>query len=149
MVFNATFNNISVVSWRSVFLVEESGVPGGNYRLAASHWQTVLPNAVSSTPRHERDSNSLVVLIGTQGNVNTLFTLSEPFSQFNIQIDAYSSVPFFLIIVIHNFQHNLNCLIIKDKSVKHKPKDTIENKICFITKTLKWFCFPIVRIWVS
>jgi hypothetical protein len=28
MVFNATFNNISVISWQSVFLVEETGVPG-------------------------------------------------------------------------------------------------------------------------
>jgi hypothetical protein len=25
MVFNATFNNISVISWRSVLLVEETG----------------------------------------------------------------------------------------------------------------------------
>jgi hypothetical protein len=30
-VFNATFNNISVISWRSVLLVEETGVPGENY----------------------------------------------------------------------------------------------------------------------
>ena len=28
MVFNATFNNISVISWRSVLLVEETGVHG-------------------------------------------------------------------------------------------------------------------------
>ena len=28
MVFNATFNNISVISWRSVLLVVETGVPG-------------------------------------------------------------------------------------------------------------------------
>ena len=28
--FNATFNNISVLSWRSVLLVEETGVPGDN-----------------------------------------------------------------------------------------------------------------------
>ena len=28
MVFNATFNNISVISWRSVLLVEETGIPG-------------------------------------------------------------------------------------------------------------------------
>jgi hypothetical protein len=28
MVFNATFNNISVVSWQSVLLVEETRVPG-------------------------------------------------------------------------------------------------------------------------
>jgi hypothetical protein len=32
MVFNATFNNISVISWRSVLLVEETGVPGENHR---------------------------------------------------------------------------------------------------------------------
>ena len=28
MVFNATFNNISVILWRSVLLVEETGGPG-------------------------------------------------------------------------------------------------------------------------
>jgi len=28
MVFNATSNNISVISWQSVLLVEETGVPG-------------------------------------------------------------------------------------------------------------------------
>jgi hypothetical protein len=35
MVFNATFNNISGISWRSVLLVEETGVPGENHRPAA------------------------------------------------------------------------------------------------------------------
>jgi hypothetical protein len=34
MVFNATFNNISVISWRSVLLVEETAVPGKNHRPA-------------------------------------------------------------------------------------------------------------------
>jgi hypothetical protein len=29
-VFNTTFNNISVISWRSVLLVEETGVPREN-----------------------------------------------------------------------------------------------------------------------
>jgi hypothetical protein len=28
MVFNVTFNNISVISWRSALLVEETRVPG-------------------------------------------------------------------------------------------------------------------------
>jgi len=32
MVFNATFNNISAISWRSVLLVEETGGPGENHR---------------------------------------------------------------------------------------------------------------------
>jgi hypothetical protein len=30
MVFNATFNNISVISWLSVLLVEDTGGPGEN-----------------------------------------------------------------------------------------------------------------------
>jgi hypothetical protein len=38
IVFNATFNNISVISWRSVLLVEETGVSGENqlYNLSSS-----------------------------------------------------------------------------------------------------------------
>jgi hypothetical protein len=31
IVFNATLNNISVISWRSVLLVKETGVPGENH----------------------------------------------------------------------------------------------------------------------
>jgi len=31
MVFNATFNNISAISWLSVLLVEETGVPGESH----------------------------------------------------------------------------------------------------------------------
>jgi hypothetical protein len=36
MVFNATFNNISLISWQSVLLVEETRVPGENHRPIAS-----------------------------------------------------------------------------------------------------------------
>ena len=43
MVFNATFNNISVISWRSVLWVEETGE---NYRPVASHWQNLSHNVV-------------------------------------------------------------------------------------------------------
>ena len=39
--FNAIFNNISVISWRYVLLVEETGLPGENHRPVASHWQTL------------------------------------------------------------------------------------------------------------
>ena len=45
---NATFNNISVILWRSVLLMEGTGE---NHRSAASHWQTLSHNVVSSTPR--------------------------------------------------------------------------------------------------
>jgi hypothetical protein len=38
MVFNATFNNISVISWQSVLLVEEIRE---NHWPVVSHWQTL------------------------------------------------------------------------------------------------------------
>ena len=50
VVFNATFNNISVISWRSVLLMEETGVLGENHLSVVSHWQTLLHNVVLSTP---------------------------------------------------------------------------------------------------
>jgi hypothetical protein len=37
MVFNATFNNISVISWERVLLVEETCLPGENHRPVASN----------------------------------------------------------------------------------------------------------------
>ena len=37
MVFNATFNNISVISWWLVLLMEETEVPGENHRPALFH----------------------------------------------------------------------------------------------------------------
>ena len=46
MVFNATFNSISVISWRSVLLVEEAGGSGEKHRPVASYWQTLSPNVV-------------------------------------------------------------------------------------------------------
>ena len=58
MVIHATFRNISAVSWLSVLLVEETGVPRENHRPVASHWQTLSHNVISSTPRQ------LLVVIG-------------------------------------------------------------------------------------
>ena len=55
MVFNATFNNISAISWRSDLLVEETGVPAENHRPAESNRQTLSHNVVSSTSRHKQD----------------------------------------------------------------------------------------------
>jgi hypothetical protein len=36
IVFNATFNNISAISWRAVLLMEETRVPGEIHRPVAS-----------------------------------------------------------------------------------------------------------------
>jgi hypothetical protein len=38
IVFNATFSNISAISWRPVLVVEEAGVPGESHRPRASNW---------------------------------------------------------------------------------------------------------------
>jgi hypothetical protein len=40
MVFNATFNNISAISWLSVLLVEEIGVAREKHGPVASHRST-------------------------------------------------------------------------------------------------------------
>jgi len=51
MVFNATFNNISVISWQSVFLLEET-TDLSQVTDKLSH------NVVSSTHCQEQGSNS-------------------------------------------------------------------------------------------
>ena len=50
MVFNATENQkyFSYI-WQSALLVDDAGVPEENHRPAASHWQTLSHNVVSST----------------------------------------------------------------------------------------------------
>ena len=58
-----TFNNISVISWRSILLVEETGVLEENHRPVASHCQSLSHNVVSSTARMS-EIRTLVV-IGT------------------------------------------------------------------------------------
>ena len=57
MVFYATFNNISVISWRSVLWLEETGK---KHRSVRSHLQTLSHNVVLSTPRYEQDTMYVV-----------------------------------------------------------------------------------------
>jgi hypothetical protein len=45
--FNATFNNISAISWRTVLVVEEAGVPGENHRPRASNDTTDTQKSAS------------------------------------------------------------------------------------------------------
>jgi hypothetical protein len=69
MVFNATFNNISVISWRLVFLVEEIGVPGENLCPVASHWQIyhIMLNRVHLAMKVFKVTT--IVVIGTDSHV--------------------------------------------------------------------------------
>jgi hypothetical protein len=58
MVLNATVNNISVISWWSVLLVEETGVRRGNRRgrdrmvVGFTTTYAFITNVVSSNPAH-------------------------------------------------------------------------------------------------
>jgi hypothetical protein len=54
VVFYATFNNISAISWWSVLFMEETGGPGENHRPVATHLQTLSHDVVSSAPRHAK-----------------------------------------------------------------------------------------------
>jgi hypothetical protein len=51
IMFNATFNNISIISWQSVLLVEETDVHGGNHLSVASHCETLSHIVVSTAHR--------------------------------------------------------------------------------------------------
>jgi hypothetical protein len=58
MVLNATFYDISVILWRSVLLVEKTEYPEKTTNLLQVNDKLLSRNVVSSTPRHERGSNS-------------------------------------------------------------------------------------------
>ena len=97
MVFNATFNNISVISWRSVLLVGESGVPGENNRPVASHWQTLSHNLVSCT------TLTALMVIGTdctcscKSNYHAITTTTDNINMHSKKTVQYTSVWFFSI----------------------------------------------------
>ena len=58
MVFNATFNNISVIWWRSVLSVDG---PGENHRPVTSHWPTWSHNVVLLAQSGSRTHNSSTI----------------------------------------------------------------------------------------
>ena len=58
---NTTFNKSSVISWRSVLLVEETEVLRETHRLVGCYRQTLSHYVVSSTPYHELPT--LVVIV--------------------------------------------------------------------------------------
>ena len=61
MVLNATFNNISIISWRSVLLMEETGVPEEIHRPTTSHWQTLSYKAGFELTTHIKGTACVVM----------------------------------------------------------------------------------------
>ena len=75
MLFNATFNNISVISWRSVLLVEETGGLWENHWPVASHWKTLSHNVGSKyTLPWTGFKLTTLVVIGTDCTGSCKFT---------------------------------------------------------------------------
>ena len=73
-----TFNIISVISWRSVLLVDKTGVPWKNRRPAASHWQTLSHKDVSSKPCliGVRTHNLVVICTDCIGSCNSNYHMT-------------------------------------------------------------------------
>jgi hypothetical protein len=86
MVFNATFNSISDISWWSVLLVVETGIHGENHRPVIIHCYTLSHTVVSNAPRHERFELTTFVVIGTdytgscKSNYHMITTTTAPTS---------------------------------------------------------------------
>ena len=84
MMFNATFNNMSVISWRSVLLVEEAGGLGENHRPVASHWQTLLHNVVHLALAPAPQNLSMYLNLGIFSN--------KELSQSNLSISLFENI---------------------------------------------------------
>jgi hypothetical protein len=103
MVFNATFNNISVISWRSVLFVEEAGGPGENHRPVASHWQTLSHNVVHFAWSRFEHTTSVVVGTDCIGSCKTNYhattDTTDPVTDDHIycQFVVVATLPFFLL----------------------------------------------------
>jgi hypothetical protein len=136
MVLSATFNNISVILWRSL-LVEETGVPGENHRPVANHWQTLSHNVVSITPRHECGSNSQLVVIGTYC------------TQLPCDHDPWRRPLLFLLFLLCKVISAVLCLgMLKHRAPlatgAHLPANfffTVDFYLCYAILNLKAFCF--------
>ena len=111
-VFNATFNTISVISWWSILLVEETGGPGENHRPIAGHWQTVSHNGVHSPWSRFKLTTSVVIAtdcIGSyKSNYHTITTTTAPCWMKPSTISAY-----------HHTHEGVWCASAPSKFLKH------------------------------
>jgi hypothetical protein len=95
-ILNATFNNISAISWQSLLLVEETGE---NHWPVTSHWQTLSHNVVSRTPRLSRIrthniSGVSVVVISSVNSMRSVsvVVISSVSSMRSVSVVVISSV---------------------------------------------------------
>ena len=119
MVFNATFNIISAILWRSVLLVEETRGSRENHWPVTSNSQTLSHNVVSSTPWMGFKLTTLVV-IGTdytgscKSNNHTITTTMAPVIRYKI---IYTCAAFIAVVSFFFFLSNESFWRIQDGKV--------------------------------
>ena len=98
LAFTSTFSSISVILWRSVLLVEETGE---NHQPAASHWQILSHNVASNTPTPWAGFElTTLLVIGTdcisscRSKYRTITTTTTPYPkrEWHRRYNAYPSL---------------------------------------------------------
>ena len=136
MVFNATSNNISAISWWSALLVEETGE---NHRPVASHWQTLSHKCcIEYTSPWKGFELATFVVIGTyytgsyKSNYHTITTRTAPitWSWLCFWSIYYTSWPLY-----HDFNFSMDLLSI----LGNQPIISLHQFIqCFDWMILDW-----------
>ena len=101
MVLNATFNNISVISWRSVLLVEGTGE---NHRPVASHWPTFSHNVVHLTLIEIRTHNIIGCIGSCKSNYHTITATTTHASLSYVMAIYTVTCNFKLLILLKNWR---------------------------------------------
>ena len=133
MAFNATFNNISAISWQPVLLMEETRGTRENHWLVASHWQT-LSHKCCTWSRFELTTS---VVIGTDciGNCN---------SNYNPITATTASLSIFSILYII---HKQTFMIMFETTFHNLITKLLLLIISYLTKSHIWRIFALATRW--
>ena len=128
--------------WRSVLLVEETGVPRENPRPVASHSQTLSHNVISSTPRQSgiRTHNCVVIatdcISSKKSNYHTITTSPQMIRKRNqiLKGACIAELPHYYNILLKHFQIMLLRVPCKSMTLYgnhvENPNSTLEK--CFL-----------------
>jgi hypothetical protein len=125
-VFNATFNNISVILWRSVLLVDETRVPRENHR-PVYHLMLYWMKAY----------NTIEYKIWYNGNYDSIE--EEKNQQISINNSPYNT--------FHLTHHELKNYLfgVKQQSLNHSSVSD-QNILTKHTTTCTWHAFPMMTL---